>query len=105
MKKSKTPLLCGEVVDLPISENENVNGYTDVYLQKSLFAQDMNFEYIFELKYIKTGAASNEKETKLAEALLQLEKYKKDARFAGRNDIKFAAIVFEGKGDYTAREL
>jgi hypothetical protein len=90
---------------LPVSESENINGYTDIYLQKSISAQDMKFEYIFELKYLKTGAKTSEKEAKLAEASAQLEKYKKDARFAKRNDIKFIAIIFEGKSDYTAREL
>jgi len=90
---------------LPISENENINGYADIYLQKSLSTQDMKFEYVFELKYLKTDAKTSEKETKLAEALEQLEKYKKDPRFANRNDIKFVAIVFEGKSDYVAREL
>ena len=85
--------------------NENVNGYTDIYLQKSLSAQDMKFEYIFELKYLKTDAKTNEKEAKLAEALEQLKKYRKDARFANRSDIKFVAIVFVGKSDYVAKEL
>ena len=85
---------------LPISESENINGYTDIYLQKSFFALDMKFEYVFEIKYLKSGATASEKEAKLAEALAQLEKYKKDVRFANRNDIKFIAIVFEGKGDY-----
>ena len=90
---------------LPISENENINGYTDIYLQKSPSAQDMKFEYVFELKYLKAGATASEKEAKLAEALGQLEKYRKDARFANRSDIKFVAIIFEGKSDYVAKEL
>ena len=90
---------------LPVSENENVNGYTDIYLQKSLSAQDMKFEYVFELKYLKAEAKSSEKIAKLREALEQLEKYRKDPRFANRSDIKFVAIMFEGKSSYTAREL
>jgi len=35
---------------------------------------------------------------------LQIEKYKNDERFAGRDDLKFVALVFRGKGDYEMRE-
>jgi len=89
---------------LPVSESENINGYTDIYLQKSLSVQNLKFEYVFEIKYLKSGASKKEKDAKLTEALEQLDKYKKDVRFANRSDIKFVAIVFEGKGDYEAKE-
>jgi len=89
---------------LPVSEAENVNGYTDIYLQKNPFVQDLKFEYVFELKYLKSKTTAKEKKSKLAEALKQLEKYKKDTRFANRNNIKFVAIVFEGKDNYEAEE-
>jgi hypothetical protein len=88
---------------LPVSENENISGYTDIYLQKHPAVQDIKFEHVFEVKYTKTGTDKNEKEAKFAEAAAQIEKYKKDPRFANRNDIKFAAILFEGKTDYEAR--
>ncbi|MCL2845080.1 MAG: ATP-binding protein [Chitinivibrionia bacterium] len=88
---------------LPVSENETQNGYSDVYLQKHHAIKDIKFEYVFELKYIKTKATKSEKEAKFAEATAQIEKYKKDPRFIGRDDIKFVAIVFEGKGDFEAR--
>jgi len=97
--------LCLRSIQSKATTNENINGYADIYLQKSLSAQDMKFEYIFELKYLKTDAKTNEKEAKLAEALEQLKKYRKDARFANRSDIKFVAIVFVGKSDYVAKEL
>ncbi|MDR0303738.1 MAG: ATP-binding protein [Chitinispirillales bacterium] len=90
---------------LPISEYENINGYTDIYLQKHPAVPDIKFEYVFELKYVKVKAAKKEKEAAFAEAASQIEKYKKDPRFANRNDIKFIAIVFKGKGDYEVREL
>jgi hypothetical protein len=91
---------------LPKSEDENINGYTDIYLQKHPAGPDIKFEYIFEIKYIKKDAENKETEkgAKLADALCQIEKYKKDPRFANRNDVKFFALVFEGKGDYEARE-
>ena len=89
---------------LPVSEAENINGYTDIYLQKHPAIEDIKFEYVFEIKYAKTGATEAEIEAKFEEAFLQIEKYKKDERFAGRSDLKFAALVFRGKGDCEVRE-
>jgi hypothetical protein len=89
---------------LPVSESETINGYTDMYLQKSLSVPDLKFEYVFEIKYVKSGSSAKEKEAKLIEALEQLEKYKKDPRFANKKELRFIAIVFAGKGDYTAQE-
>jgi hypothetical protein len=40
-----------------------------------------------------------ETEAKFAEARAQIEKYKKDTPSAGRDDLKFTALVFKGKGD------
>jgi hypothetical protein len=54
---------------------------------------------------VKTDCPKNEKETKFVEAVTQIEKYKKDPRFINRDDIKFVAIVFQGKGDYEAKEI
>jgi hypothetical protein len=92
---------------LPKSEDENINGYTDIYLQKHPARPDISFEYVFEIKYIKKDAEGKNKErdSKFADALGQIEKYKKDPRFASRDDVKFFAIVFEGKGDYEAKEI
>ena len=89
---------------LPVSESENINGYTDIYLQKHPSITDMKYEYVFEIKYVKTGTEKAEKDAKFAEAMAQIEKYKKDTRFINRDDLKFAAIAFEGKGDYEVRE-
>jgi hypothetical protein len=88
---------------LPVSEAENINGYTDIYLQKHPVIPDIEFEYVFEIKYAKTEADEAEIEAKFEEAQTQIEKYRKDPRFTGREDIKFAAIVFKGKGEYEAR--
>ncbi|MDR0517530.1 MAG: PD-(D/E)XK nuclease domain-containing protein, partial [Fibromonadaceae bacterium] len=85
---------------LPVSEDENINGYTDIYLQKHPAINDIKYEYVFEIKYAKTGFTDAEINAKLSEAQAQIEKYKKDSRFAGREDVKFAAIVFKGKGEF-----
>ncbi|MDR0305942.1 MAG: ATP-binding protein [Chitinispirillales bacterium] len=90
---------------LPKSEDENINGYTDIYLQKHPAVKDIKFEYIFEVKYVKTNADKKEKTSKLTEAATQIEKYKKDPRFANRNDIKFFALIFEGKRVYEVMEI
>jgi hypothetical protein len=84
---------------LPVSENENINGYTDIYLQKHPAVKDIKYEYIFEIKYAKTDSTDSETNAKVAEAEAQIEKYKKDKRFANRDDIKFVAVVFKGKGE------
>jgi len=97
-------ILFGSSLYHPISENENMDGYCDIYLQRHHAVSDVEYEYIFELKYVKTDTAEKEKEAKFAEAFAQLEEYKKDPRFVGRNDIKFIAIVFAGKGNFEARE-
>jgi hypothetical protein len=92
---------------LPKSEDENINGYTDIYLQKHPARPDIKFEYVFEIKYIKKDAENKaiEKNSKFADALGQIEKYKKDPRFANRDDVKFFALVFEGKGDYEMKDV
>lgn len=88
---------------LPVSESENINGYTDIYLLRHPAMPDIKFEYVFEVKYIKAEASAGERTAKFAEAFAQIRRYKKDPRFAGRGDIKFAALVFEGKGSYEAK--
>jgi len=84
---------------LPVSEYETINGYTDIYLQKHPAIPDIKFEYVFEIKYVKTDATEAEIKTKFTEAEMQIDKYKKDSRFANRDDLKFAALVFKGKGE------
>jgi len=84
---------------LPKSEDENVNGYVDIYAQKHPAKPTIKYEYVIEVKYAKTNAAEAEIAAKISEAKTQIEKYKKDNRFVDRNDVKFAALLFKGKGD------
>jgi hypothetical protein len=88
---------------LPVSEDENINGYTDVYLQKHWASPAVRHEYVLEIKYVKTNATESDIAAKFAEADAQIQKYKNDPRFAGRTDLKFAALVFKGKGDVDVR--
>jgi hypothetical protein len=85
---------------LPVSEDENINGYTDIYLLKHPVVKDIKFEYVIEVKYVKTSASEEDIKTASAQASLQIDKYKKDARFVNRDDIIFVALVFKGKGYY-----
>ena len=63
----------------------------------------VKYEYILEIKYVKTKAPESEIADKFADAEEQIQKYKNDPRFAGRSDLKFAALVFKGKGDIDVR--
>jgi len=85
---------------LPNSESEVTEGYTDIYLQKHPAVADIKYEYVFEIKYVKTDAKDSEIKAKREEAQTQIEHYKKDPRFVNRSDVRFAAIVFKGKGEY-----
>jgi hypothetical protein len=85
---------------LPDSESEVTDGYTDIYLQKHPAVADIKYEYVLEIKYAKTNATDSEIKTKREEAKSQIERYKKDPRFANRSDVHFAAVVFKGKGEY-----
>jgi hypothetical protein len=85
---------------LPNSESEVTEGYTDIYLQKHPAVADIKYEYVFFFFYAKTGATDSEIKAKREEAQAQIERNKKDPRFANRNDVLFAATVFKGKGEY-----
>ena len=84
---------------LPVSEDETVNGYTDIYLQKHPAKSSIKYEYVFEIKYAKANASETEINSKIAEAKAQLSRYKMDSRFANQNNLKFVALLFKGKGD------
>jgi len=83
----------------PVSEHETTDGYTDLYLVKNHAISSVKYEYVFEIKYVKTGAKDAQMKTVQSEADAQIEKYKKDARFVSRDDVIFATLVFKGKGD------
>jgi hypothetical protein len=48
----------------------------------------------------KKEATAEKVGTTLKEAQAQLEKYRASALFAGRDDVKFAALLFIGKDQY-----
>lgn len=96
----------------PISEAENINGYSDIYLARRNVTPEVKYEYVFEVKYIKKSDASEtEIEKEFFDAMSQIEEYRKDSRFFRpasedvRDDIKFYAFVFIGKDRCEVREV
>jgi hypothetical protein len=87
---------------VPTSEKEVEHGYIDIFLQRSPLLPEVPYEWVWELKYLKKDDATEA--TKVAATLeaaqAQLEKYRASALFAGRDNVKFAAILFIGKDQY-----
>jgi hypothetical protein len=81
---------------IPLSEREVEEGYIDLYLQRNSSHPDVTYEWVWELKYLKK---SDERELPLRrkEALAALERYRTSRLFAGREDVKYAALLFVGK--------
>jgi hypothetical protein len=86
---------------VPTSEKEVEHGYIDIFLQRSPIFPEVPYEWVWELKYLKKDDATAEKvAATLKAARAQLEKYRASALFAGRSDVKFAALLFIGKEAY-----
>jgi hypothetical protein len=86
---------------VPTSEKEVEHGYIDIFLQRSPLLPEIPYEWVWELKYLKKKDATKEKvATTLAAAQAQLEKYRRSTLFVGRDDVKFAALLFIGKERY-----
>ncbi|GHV53344.1 hypothetical protein FACS1894181_17100 [Bacteroidia bacterium] len=91
-------------VYVPMSEYEAVPGRTDIYLQRSPLLPQIKYEWIFELKYCKTGAKASEITAKRNEGLEQIEQYLQSHRLGSRSDLKAAVIVFTGKNKFEITE-
>jgi hypothetical protein len=88
---------------VPFSEYE-ADGYADIYLQRSPHLPQIKYEWVLELKYLKTD---DEKKLPQAqkEASEQLHRYMNAHQFAGRPGLKAAIVVFIGKNKYEITEL
>ena len=86
---------------VPDSEKEVEHGYIDIFLQRSPLVPDAAYEWVWELKYLKKEDAAEAKISAALEAArAQLAKYRQSALFAGRDDVKFAALLFIGKDQF-----
>ncbi|MDR3093765.1 MAG: ATP-binding protein [Bacteroidales bacterium] len=85
---------------VPMSEYEAIPGRTDIYLQRSPLLPQIKYEWVFELKYCKTGAKESEIKAKRDEGLEQVRQYLASDRLKDRTDLKAAVILFIGKNNY-----
>ena len=93
---------------IPISEYENSQGYSDIYLQRRNYLYPrIQIDWIWELKYIKESDSKKTSliEAKKKEAREQLQRYKTSNLFKDRNDVRYLAVVFIGKKKYWIEEV
>jgi hypothetical protein len=93
---------------LPLSETENSNGYSDIYLQRRNYLYPkIPTDWVWELKYVKQADAQNETVINDAktEATKQLRRYKTSNLFRDRTDVRYLSIVFVGKTDCIVEEF
>ena len=93
---------------LSISELENSQGYTDIYLQRRDYLYPrIKIDWIWELKYIKEADAGKKAliASKKKEAKEQLQRYKNSNLFKDRKDVRYLAVVFIGKKRYWIEEI
>jgi len=92
---------------IPISETENSTGYSDIYLQRRNLYPLVQIDWVWEIKYIKEKDIRKKAfiERKKADAIEQLQRYKTSNLFKDRTDVRYLAVVFVGKKDYTIDEI
>jgi hypothetical protein len=91
---------------LPVSEREVNGGYIDIYLEHSPGKDNVNWEWVWELKYLKDEDATDDTiKAAQDEAATQIARYRADPYFAGKTDVKYAALVFIGKKRYAVKVL
>jgi hypothetical protein len=92
---------------LPISELENSEGYTDIYLQRGHLHPGSLSEWVWEINYVKQADAGNKEliETQQKKAVEQLQRYKDSNLFKDKTDVRFIAVVFVGKSGYAVKEV
>ena len=92
---------------LPISELENSEGYTDIYLKRGHLHPESISEWIWEIIYIKQADSGNKSliETEQKKSIEQLQRYKSSNLFKDRADVRYLSIVFIGKSEYVVEEL
>ena len=107
MKFLLLPIFFTSFYYFPISELENSEGYTDIYLKRGNLHLGSLSEWIFEIKYVKQCDSENEKliNEQQANALAQLQRYKNSNLFKDRTDVRYLAAVFVGKKEYYITEV
>jgi hypothetical protein len=85
---------------IPMSEFETVPGRADIFLQKNPLLPEIEYEWLFEIKYCMTSATQSEIAAKRNEGLTQLTDYFHAYRMKNRPNLKAALLVFIGKNNF-----
>ena len=92
----------------PLSETENSQGYSDIYLQRrnDLYPTIKN-DWVLELKYVKQADIKKDKiiQGKKADAIAQIQRYKTSHLFKTRTDVRYLMVVYIGKKDFLIEEI
>jgi hypothetical protein len=80
----------------PVSEMENNKGYSDIYLKRSNLYPNTEYEWLWELKYIKEKDKNNAMliANKKAEAFEQINRYRESPMFKDRTDVRYLIVIF-----------
>jgi hypothetical protein len=91
----------------PISEMENNGGYSDIYLKRSNRFPNTEYEWVWELKYIKEKDKGNSTviKSKKEDALAQINRYRKSAMFKDRTDVRYLIAIFLGGTQFEIEEV
>jgi hypothetical protein len=86
---------------------ENDCGYSDIYLKRGNRYPDTEYEWVWELKYIKEKDKGNTElvSKKKADAIAQLDRYKSSAMFKDRTDVRYLAVIFLGGTQFDICEV
>ena len=91
----------------PISEMENDGGYSDIYLKRSNRFPNTEYEWVWELKYIKGKDKGNSAliKSRKESALSQINRYKESVMFKDRTDVRYLIIIFLGGTQFEIDEV
>jgi hypothetical protein len=92
---------------IPISEMEVSEGVTDIYLMRSGIFQNMPYEWVWEIKYVKQKDASKPDliEARKQQSREQLAKYRVSHLFRDRTDVRYLSVIFIGKKKVEIEEI
>jgi len=101
------PLFFESKYYFPISELENSEGFTDIYLRRSHLHPGAVSEWVWEIKYVMQRDAKKKSiiKARQQEAVMQLQRYKSSNLFKNKTDVRFVSVVFIGKKDYIMEEI
>jgi hypothetical protein len=82
-------------------------GYTDIYLMDSRIFQNIPYEWVWEIKYVKQKDANKPTviEAKKKQSREQLAKYRSSHLFAHRTDVRYLSVIFIGKKKVETEEI